>query len=100
MKLPDNTLKEFNCGWDSEKDCLVLGPHLAQRLNPEFPHSQGFTPLYGLVQDEGGNHYVLKTIIFYTGCKDKGLIVGYCPFCGASLRPTETKEECGGINGL
>ncbi|MCK9577182.1 MAG: hypothetical protein M0R51_14860, partial [Clostridia bacterium] len=76
----------------NDKGCLMLGPHLAQRLNPEFSHAHGFTPLYGLVQNESGNHFVLKAVIFYTGCKDKGLIVSNCPFCGASLRPIESKE--------
>ncbi len=28
MTLPDNTLEEFDCGWNDEKGCLVLGTHL------------------------------------------------------------------------
>ena len=86
--------EEHDCYFDPVTGELVPGPHLTNRLNPQFSNARGFCQIHGLFkQADGSNHFGLKLVVYRTGCKDDGLILNHCPFCGALIRKTESTEE-------
>lgn len=77
------------CGWTGGK--LLLCPTMMDHADRAPSHKKGLS--YVVVADIATLEYATYGIVYKKTANDRGLMLNYCPWCGADISP-RGQEQC------